>query len=145
MGLPAGQQRVLDGIEDALRSGEPRLASMFSIFTRLSRTEARPHREQLPYECGWRSWPARLRYALSARRLYRGWRLLRSRPGNRKRFLVPRLLALGQLMVILAALGLLVGLGSGMKPAACTTQLGVHPSVPYARHLSCGTQAEPGK
>lgn len=145
MGLPAGQQRILDRMEDALRVGEPRLASMYSIFTRLTRGEARPPREQLPYRRGWRSWSVRVRYALSVPRLYRSWRLLRTRPGNRNRFMVPRLLVLGQLVAIVAALGLLVGLASSMTPASCTTRIGVHPAVPYARHLSCGNQAEPGK
>jgi hypothetical protein len=47
MSLPAGQQRVLEGIADALRATEPRLASMFAIFTRLAKDEPRPRREQL--------------------------------------------------------------------------------------------------
>jgi hypothetical protein len=48
--LPAGQQRALDGIESALQAGEPRLASMFAIFTRLARDEAAPRRESLRAE-----------------------------------------------------------------------------------------------
>jgi hypothetical protein len=47
MSLPAGQQRVLDGIAEVLRTNEPRLASMFAIFTRLTKDEPRPRREQL--------------------------------------------------------------------------------------------------
>jgi hypothetical protein len=42
MSLPAGQQRILDAIEDALRASEPLLASMFAIFDRLSTNEAWP-------------------------------------------------------------------------------------------------------
>jgi hypothetical protein len=45
--LPACQQRVLDGIERGLQTCEPRLASMFAIFTRLTRDEAVPQRESL--------------------------------------------------------------------------------------------------
>jgi hypothetical protein len=47
MGLAAGQQRVLDGIERTLRSRDPRLASMFSIFTRLAGQDPMPRLEQL--------------------------------------------------------------------------------------------------
>ena len=47
VGLPACQQRALDGIESALRACEPRLASMFAIFTRLARDEAVPRTESL--------------------------------------------------------------------------------------------------
>ncbi len=39
MSLPAGQQRVLHGIEGALRAGEPQLASMFAIFAQLHQDE----------------------------------------------------------------------------------------------------------
>jgi hypothetical protein len=45
--LPACQQRALDGIESALQAREPRLASMFAIFTRLARDEAVPRTESL--------------------------------------------------------------------------------------------------
>jgi hypothetical protein len=47
MSLPACQERILSGIEDALRKGEPRLASRFAIFTRLTRDEELPRTEQL--------------------------------------------------------------------------------------------------
>ena len=39
MSLPAGQQRVLHGIEGALKASEPQLASMFAIFARLNQGE----------------------------------------------------------------------------------------------------------
>jgi hypothetical protein len=55
MGLPACQERVLSGIEDALRQGEPHLASRFAIFTRLASGEELPRTEQLVSE----SWPQR--------------------------------------------------------------------------------------
>ena len=47
MGLPASQQRVLDRIEEALKKREPRLASMFAIFTRLTVHEGVPRIEAL--------------------------------------------------------------------------------------------------
>jgi hypothetical protein len=48
LSLPAAQERALERIAEALRSSEPRLASMFAIFTRLTQNESRPRREQLP-------------------------------------------------------------------------------------------------
>jgi len=39
MSLPAGQQRVLHGIEGALKASEPQLASMFAIFVQLHQDE----------------------------------------------------------------------------------------------------------
>ena len=47
MGLPASQQRVLDRIEDVLKKREPRLASMFAMFTRLTSHELLPRFEAL--------------------------------------------------------------------------------------------------
>jgi hypothetical protein len=47
MSLPASQQRVLDAIEDRLARREPRLASMFAMFTRLATGEALPRREAI--------------------------------------------------------------------------------------------------
>jgi hypothetical protein len=45
--LPASQQRVLHEIEDDLRGCEPRLVSMFAIFTRLTRDDGLPRSESL--------------------------------------------------------------------------------------------------
>src|SRR5581483_7422130 len=42
MSLPVCQQRVLDRMEGALRASEPRLASMYAIFTRLNAGEPIP-------------------------------------------------------------------------------------------------------
>lgn len=39
MTLPVAEQRVLDRIEGALQASEPRLASMFSIFTQINADE----------------------------------------------------------------------------------------------------------
>jgi hypothetical protein len=47
MGLPASQHRVLAEIEMALQGSDPRLASMFTIFTRLHASEEMPRLEQL--------------------------------------------------------------------------------------------------
>ena len=67
MGLPACQERVLSGIENALRQGEPHLVSRFAIFTRLASGEELPRTEQLVLEPWPRRWlkSARLRAVLT--------------------------------------------------------------------------------
>jgi hypothetical protein len=146
MGLPAGQQRVLDSIEDALRAAEPRLASMYAIFARLTRGEAGPRREQLPDGPGLRSWRSRTRQTMKLHRRRAG-RLRRSvRPGGplplmrraapRRRPLM-RVLFIGQLMAALAVLGVLIGLGASMAPAACTTQAGVSATALHVIPAAC--------
>jgi hypothetical protein len=47
MGLPASQRKILERIEYALRGSDPRLAALFSIFTRLTRDEEMPRIEQI--------------------------------------------------------------------------------------------------
>jgi hypothetical protein len=47
MSLPASEQRALDRIEETLHVGDPRLLSLFMIFTRLTRHEAMPSTEQV--------------------------------------------------------------------------------------------------
>jgi hypothetical protein len=47
VGLPARQRRVLDRIEDSLEGTDPRLATMFAIFGRLTRDEEMPRIEEL--------------------------------------------------------------------------------------------------
>jgi Protein of unknown function (DUF3040) len=57
--LPVSEQRVLDGIENALEGGEPRLGSMFAIFTRLTLDDGVPRNEALRAQTGLRrAWPA---------------------------------------------------------------------------------------
>ena len=67
MSLPASQQRVLDRIEDALKKREPRLASMFAIFTRLNIHERLPWIEALEPVPWWS--PKRFRSAARIRAL----------------------------------------------------------------------------
>src|ERR1043165_9823600 len=45
--LPPGQQRVLESIAGRLADSDPRLASLFSIFTRLTLAEKMPWIEQV--------------------------------------------------------------------------------------------------
>jgi hypothetical protein len=74
MSLPACQERALSAIENALRAGEPRLASRFAIFTRLTSGEEFPRTEQLAPQ----PW---LQRALAS--AGRAFRLLFPRPGVR--------------------------------------------------------------
>lgn len=53
MSLPACQQRTLDRIDTALQAREPRLASMFAIFTRLAGQEQTPWWESLQARSWW--------------------------------------------------------------------------------------------
>jgi hypothetical protein len=47
MSLPVAEARALTGIEQGLLSRDPRLQSLFAIFTRLTRHDAMPSIEQL--------------------------------------------------------------------------------------------------
>jgi hypothetical protein len=47
MSLPARQRHVLDRIERTLVAEEPRLGSLFAVFTRMTRHEAMPGTEQV--------------------------------------------------------------------------------------------------
>jgi len=67
MSLPASQQRVLDRIEEALKKREPRLASMFAMFTRLNINERLPRIEALEVMRWWS--PRRYRGRVPARAL----------------------------------------------------------------------------
>jgi len=66
MSLPAGQQRTLDAIAEGLCTSEPKLASMFAIFTRLTKNDLPPRREQLTVEPGLRGWLTRVSCVLWA-------------------------------------------------------------------------------
>jgi hypothetical protein len=104
MSLPASQQRVLDGIAEALLASEPRLASMFAIFTRLCRSEEPPWREQLTAGPGLRAAAVWTRLRLPARQAARGRRTWR------------RLLVLSQVAIAIVLLSVLIGLNStGLK------------------------------
>jgi hypothetical protein len=75
LSLPAAQERALDSIAEALRSSEPRLASMFAIFTRLTQNETRPRWEQLlPANPAWLLWLTTLMRRLPGGQTKRGRR-----------------------------------------------------------------------
>jgi hypothetical protein len=63
MTLPPSQQHALDAIDDVLQSAEPRLATMFGVFTDLTRLDDMPAVETLPPEPRWARYrPPGLRY-----------------------------------------------------------------------------------
>ena len=78
MTLPPSQQHALNAIDDVLQSAEPRLATMFGVFTDLTRMEAMPAAETLqPGPWGARhQLPGRLARRSRARRFRAG------RPGR---------------------------------------------------------------
>jgi hypothetical protein len=134
MSLPAGQQRVLEAIEDALRASEPRLASMYATFARLTRNEGQPLREQLPSSRGLSGALGRLWHALSIRRALRAGRRLR-----RHRQLT-RVLILTQLVAALAVLGLLIDVNARVR-GTCPTLLGRHAVMTRLPGGACPLQA----
>jgi hypothetical protein len=69
MGLPARQRRRLENIEHKLRSSDPRLAAMFSIFGRLTRDEDMPRIEELRHRLAMLALRMRLWLAAVASRL----------------------------------------------------------------------------
>lgn len=107
MSLPAGQQRVLDGIAEVLRTSEPRLTSMFAIFTRLSKDEPPPRREQLtaasPRALLIGAWRRPPRWGISAGR------------GTRRMMLL-----ISQLAIAFIVVATLLGL-SAHAPARCAS------------------------
>jgi hypothetical protein len=85
MSLPASQQHALDAIDVGLQTGDPRLARMFAVFTRLTGQDSMPARETLP-PCQW-------------------WARGRWRAGSiAARLLVPLLLAAALSLLILSIL-----------------------------------------
>jgi hypothetical protein len=78
MSLPARQRRRLEGIEDKLRSSDPRLAAMFAMFGRLTRDEDMPRIEELRHRAAVLA--LRIRLWLAAVRGRLG--LARRRPGD---------------------------------------------------------------
>lgn len=141
MGLPAGQQRVLDRMEDALRLSEPRLAAMYAMFSKLTRNEAWPLREQLPAGHGRRSRHARLRSVTSAGRvlgvlLGRGGAHRARRPAS-----LGRGLLLGHMVAVLAVLGLLIGLSGPGTHRACPGLAAMRTVALHLRSSACTAPA----
>ena len=96
MTLPASQQHALDAIDEVFQSAEPRLATMFGVFTHLTGQEAMPAVETLPPGRWW------TRYRLPAAITAPGGSVPRGRAGRR----LSRVVLLPLLLI--AAAGLLI-------------------------------------
>jgi hypothetical protein len=127
MSLPVGQQRTLDGIAETLRRTEPRLTVMFAIFTRLTKDEPPPCREQLA---------ARKRVAwLPAR-----WQRPLGSQGNRRGLAWRHLLIISQLALAVITLVVLTcltahsaaGCGVRQRSRADAVSVSHQPACPQA-------------
>lgn len=104
MSLPTGQQRVLERIEGKLAESDPRLASLFSLFTRLTRAEKMPWIEQVKVR------PVAYRIA----RIGSGFRGMGRRPAARVRAM---LLLPAALAAMACALTIAFGFPGSQRPA----------------------------
>jgi Protein of unknown function (DUF3040) len=104
MSLPTGQQRVLEKIEGRLAESDPRLASLFTIFTRLTLTEKMPWIEQI------RARPVAYRIG----RIAAGFRGIGRRPAARVRAM---LLLPAALTAMACALTIAFGFPGTQRPA----------------------------
>lgn len=118
MGLPARQQRVLDRIEEALRRREPRLVSMFAMFSRLNLGERLPWIEALETVPWWS--PRRYRRRMPARAV----------------------------LFLSLAIGLIVSavfIGMSQSPNSCRPPLTPHASLIGLSHAGTGCNVPGGK
>ena len=125
MSLPTGQQRVLERIEGRLAESDPRLVSLFTIFTRLTRAEKRPWIEQV------RVRP--VAYRLS--RIGAWFRGVGRRPAARVRAM---LLLPAALTAMACALTIAFGFPGGQRPVPGTR-------TPAARELVIKSRAIVGR
>ena len=123
MSLPAYQQRVLDTIENTLKRREPRLASMFAMFTRLNTNEAIPRTELLE-AVPWWAWR---RPRQGGRRTPRSAR--RPATAMRAALLVP-------VMIMAVVSAVILGMAASQDP--CVPATGPHgPVVIQSNPKSC--------
>ena len=119
MGLPASQRRNLEEIEIDLRGSDPRLASLFTIFTRLNIDEEMPRVEQL------RARAARLTSLLAGAGR---WLMSSRRARLRSALLLP-----AALVAVVSAI--LVGTGISGSARCAAQHRGSR--APVARQLRC--------
>jgi hypothetical protein len=128
MSLPSSQQRILNSIDHSLRIREPRLASMFDMFTRLTAGESRPDWEQLTSAARRKFW---------TRRIGPGSRPSARRRRSGRRGRLHRVLVFCPLLTVLAVLGLLVGLHANLGPASCRAAASVTAVAAQPEGSSC--------
>jgi hypothetical protein len=120
MSLPAGQQRVLDGMERALQASEPHMASMFAIFARLNEGSEPVGAEPLKRRRWW---------GLQRRGLQR--RVLQQGRGVYAAALIP-------VVFIMVVAGVLLG-GSAHGLTTCGSGSAVFGGSPWISKSSCRT------
>jgi hypothetical protein len=125
MSLPAGQQRVLDGMERALQASEPHMASMFAIFARLNEGSEPVGAEPLKR----RRWWGLQRRGLQRRGLQR--RGLQQGRGAYAAALIP-------VVFIMVVAGVLLG-GSAHGLTTCGSGSAVFGGSPWITKSSCRT------
>jgi hypothetical protein len=130
MTLPASQQHALDAIDDVFQSGEPRLATMFGVFTHLTWQESMPAVETLPPGQWW------TRYRLPGRHY---------RPRRQHHPRGPRASRLGRLVLVplllVAAVSLLI---SSLVSAGTAGRRGCDQAVVMAARQRTTAQAAGG-
>lgn len=104
--MPTYQQSLLNGIDRALETRDPRLAAMFAIFTRLTRDDGPPLTERLARG------PSNAAIALRRAARWAGASAA-----------VP-IVSVASLMVAIIALGIVTSSASACPPAAASHPLG---------------------
>jgi len=134
MSLPACQERMLSAIEKTLRAGEPRLASIFAIFTRLASGEELPRTEQLMPQ------PWLRRVLASAGRAFRSF-FPRSRPRGIAAMRAPgRPAARFRAAVVLPVLLLIMAsatIATALAGTHACAPAPPHPAVTQTRWATC--------
>ncbi len=116
MSLPAGQQRVLDGMERTLQESEPHMASMYAIFARLHEGTEPVGAEPLKR---------------------RRWRNLHAGAGQSGRAMYA--MALIPVLFIMVVAGVLLG-GSAHGLTTCGSGSAAFGGSPWVTRSSCQTQ-----
>jgi hypothetical protein len=127
MGLPASQRRILEEIEETLRDSDPRLTSLFTIFTRLNSDEEMPRIEELCARAALIS--GRIRFRLAA-----AGRWLGARPRLRNALIFPMAMA-AMAGTLLIGVALPVTSRCGAVPRVAGALLTGAP--PRARFMMC--------
>ncbi|GEM_PF-2457679 len=127
MGLPASQRRILEEIEETLRRSDPRLTSLFAIFTRLNHDEDMPRIEELRAKAALIS--SRFRFRLAA-----VGRWLGARPRLRNALIFPMAMA-AMAATLLVGIALPVTTRCGAVPRVAGALLTGAP--PRARSMLC--------
>jgi len=137
MTLPSSQQHALDAIDDNLQTAEPRLATMFGVFTDLTRQEAMPVVETLPPESWWTWHPLPGRRRPGRRRPSSG----RSGPGRRMgRIVLVPLLLIAALSVVVVSLA---GSGAAGRRGCGQAVAGYFPGLVPPRGLGLSRAGSP--